>query len=204
MTQAVLNATDLVRAWFADPAHFRPSGKTEACVDRQLLRSIDLANKQVLNLGCYYPEDELACGGWVQRWVAVDFCQEVVAWCKTLPDMPAPVEFLQQDIRALDFPAKSFDVVCDFSTGDHLTLSDFTTMIKEVKRVLRPKGLFLCTYQNADYFVGEPLEFWEKDAGYSRSMTPFDAGSLIQKAGFFVLRNVAATEPRAGLIAQKK
>lgn len=199
-----MDATALVKAWFSQANHFRSSGKSDTTVARVLLQGIDLTGKDVLNLGCFYPEDELAYGAQAKRWVAVDFCEPVLEWCRAVKNMPTTVEFQFQDIRQLTFWDASFDLVLDFSTGDHLIPTDFTQMVLEAKRVLRPNGLFLCTYQNAKYFVGEPLEYWEQDTGYSRSMTPDTAGLLIQSAGFYILKNIAETEPQAGLIAQKK
>ena len=198
-----LNPTELVKAWYTDSAHFRPSGKSPACADHQLLAMVDLSEKRVLNLGCYYPEDELAFGGKVRYWAAVDFCPEVIQWCRELPGMPKQVAFYVHDICAMTFANESFDIVCDFSTGDHLTLADFRRMLKEVKRVLKPDGVFLLSYQNTDYFVGEPLEFFEQDSGYSRSISPKDVAALLKRWGFRVIQQCAIDQPRAGLLAKK-
>ena len=199
----ILSPTDLVKAWYSDKSHWRPSGKNSACTDHQLLNAFDLTEKAVLNLGCYYPEDELAFGSKVKYWAAVDFCPEVVQWCRELPGMPQQVAFYVHDICAMTFTNESFDIVCDFSTGDHLTLEDFRRMLREVKRVLKPEGLFLFSYQNADYFVGEPLEFFGKESGYSRSISPKDAAALLKRWGFRVIQRFAETEARAGILAKR-
>lgn len=197
-------AEDLVKTWFSQSENFRPSGKSESSVARRLINAVNLAGKDVLNMGCFYPEDELEYGGKANSWTAIDLCEPVIKWCLEIKDMPSQVIFLQKDIRATGFSDNSFDIVCDFSTGDHLTLQDFVSMIKEAHRVLRPSGLFLCSYQNATYFVGEPLEHWRKDAGYSRSMTTLNAGLAIQSVGFYILQSFCEIEPCAGLLAQKK
>ena len=54
------------------------------------------------------------------------------------------------DARRLDFPNASFDVVVSFETVEHIFEQE--EFVKEVKRVLRPEGLFLLSTPNRDVY----------------------------------------------------
>ena len=194
--------TTLVKAWFSDPQYWAFSGKSNECIDRQLLKKVDIIGKDVLNLGCFYPEDEIACAAPAKRWVAVDFCQEVIDRCKTLENIPSCVEFLYQDIRCMDFQNEIFDVVIDFSSGDHLNIADFHTMIHEVHRILKSMGTFIITYQNSRFFQGDP-DVWNQASGYSRCIDPDDLKYILLSSGFDIKVSENESGDRAGIIAIK-
>ena len=50
------------------------------------------------------------------------------------------------DMRRLPYGARSFDAVISRGVITHGTAADVTTAVTEIARVLRPGGLFLCTF----------------------------------------------------------
>ena len=65
------------------------------------------------------------------------------------------------DIRYLPFNDKSFDVVMDFSTIDHIV--EFEKVISEYARVLKPGGKLGMVYWTKEYFatVNDGNEFFQ-------------------------------------------
>src|SRR5215204_1288843 len=179
--------TEIVKSWFNDPQHWAGSGKSSQCIDRKLLLPEMVKDKVVLNLGCFFPEDEHVYGGLAKRWVAVDFSEDVITRCKGMTSTPSTVEYLLMDMRNLDFPNNTFDLICDFSSGDHIDEAGFRQTLGEVYRVLKPGMHFLITYANANFFcAGEDPPQYERygEAGYTRLMSPAQAWDYLYKAGF--------------------
>ncbi len=196
-------AEDLVRDWYGDIAHWAQSTKTSSCVDRYLLTAEDVVQKAVLNIGCFYPQDEIHYGGAASLWVAIDFCPEVIERCKQLPKMHKAVEFIEMDARNLEFPDASFDTVLDFSSGDQMDKDSYLKVLKEVVRVLKPGGSFIVTYSNNDYFQ-EAKGYTIGDCGYNQLYRPSEMKELLQSHGFIVAMEVQAkTLPRAGISVLK-
>ena len=161
-----------VRAWYSNPQRFRPMDDPALkAIDHRLLDRVGtLSNKHVLDVGCFYPETEILYASRALTWTAVDFCPEVVDACIALRAWPASVSFMCRDMRQLGFVRESFDVVLDFSSGDHMTYDEWLKATAEIHRVLRPGGSFICTYANSDYFGGRDGQ--AGDYGYERYTTP--------------------------------
>jgi len=58
-----------------------------------------------------------------------------------LDSLPAGLEFLPADANALPFPADSFDVVLSWGSLEHI-VGGYRRALEEIRRVLRPDGLF--------------------------------------------------------------
>src|SRR6266850_4505907 len=144
-----LDPSSAVKAWYNQERWFLPPNK-EGLVDRQMLTKEMVLNKTVLNLGCLYPDDEFYYGPMAKEWIAIDFSPDVIARCRTFPNLPNSVRFFTHDVRDLLFDEGIFDIVCDFSTGDHLNEIGFTRMLSRVYYVLKPKGLFITSYANTN------------------------------------------------------
>lgn len=194
-----------VYAWYADPQRWRPQGKSEGWADRVLCDQGELFfAHDVLNLGCFYPEDEEAFAHLARTWTATDFVPEVIERCRQHQQWPAHVQFQVADMRELSYADSSFDVVTDFSSGDHLSLEDWMKAIREAYRVLRPGGHFLVCYASALANWSDSLERYG-DYGYERAIFPSDQHELLTRAGFQVVRRShdGAGQVRAGVLAQK-
>ncbi|MDD5194090.1 MAG: class I SAM-dependent methyltransferase [Candidatus Omnitrophica bacterium] len=71
------------------------------------------------------------------------------------------VDFKQADIRHLPFENSYFDVIYCISVLEHT--SDYSTVLKEFKRVLKPGGLFVITFDvSLDGFADIPIDIADK------------------------------------------
>lgn len=74
------------------------------------------------------------------RLTAVEIDSAVVAKAQSLhPGM----DFRQGDIRRLDFPDASFDIILELSTIDHIPPAEAEVAMAEYRRVLKPGGIML-------------------------------------------------------------
>ncbi len=158
-----------------------------------------VTDKTVLNLGCCYPSDEMQFSATAKKWVAVDFSPKVIERCKKL--MAADnLEFIEMNMKNLEFPESTFDTVLDFSSGDHVTEDDYNVVLTEVYRVLKPEGIFIVTYANRNVFISKDQY---GDFGYWRCDTPEEMKGKLEKVGFKVIRQEGYPEDRAGAVGKK-
>jgi SAM-dependent methyltransferase len=210
-----------VKTWYAQKRYWGPQGKTAEWPDRVLLDQGKLIDgKDVLNLGCFYPEDEFEFAERASRWIAIDFVLEVIERARAAAHERWPGQYIVQfkvaDMRALPFAGSSFDVVTDFSSGDHLLREDWHKTIVEAYRVLRPGGYFLVCFANRYSFINvlkhselgvswaeQPEQFCEY--GYIRTDTPEGMATMLEERGFNIVRasHCGVTELRSGLLARK-
>ncbi|MFT4115688.1 class I SAM-dependent methyltransferase [Bradyrhizobium sp.] len=83
------------------------------------------------------------------NYTGVDISDHAVRKAKALyPD----ARLLTMDARSLHFPDEAFDcVVFAFNGIDYVGLSDRTKILLEIKRVLRPGGIFIYSTHNLGY-----------------------------------------------------
>mgnify|MGYP001578867588 CR=1 FL=1 len=206
------DADHFVRVWYGDTSRLAPQGKTAEWPDRVLLDQGALIDgKDVLNLGCFYPEDEEALAHRAGSWIAIDFIPGIVNFCRALRVWPSWVTFEVRDMRALKLEYERFDVVTDFSSGDHLPLEDWHRVIDEAYRVLRPGGHFLVCFANNPAFVKILGDHWRLapaqfgEYGYVRTDTPEAMREMLEERGFEVVRESHCNDSqlRAGMLARK-
>lgn len=177
------NATEEVRKWYGSRWEKVESNSAEKLFDSSLVSTYNMvSDKVVLNLGCYYPVDELILGPLSKLWIAIDFCPEVIEHCKEVCTVPQ-VNFQLADMRTLPFENETFDTVFDFSSGDHVTLEDYDKVLKQVWKVLKPYGIFLVTYSNIDFYADGLAEYTDYH-GYERRIKPDDLAVLLMENGF--------------------
>ncbi len=100
-------------------------------------------------------------------------------------------EFMVGSVESLPFDDNSFDMVTCQTVLIHV--ADIKTAVKEMIRVLKPGGLFLCAEPNnfgstAGTFINKPLSEWENisdllELEYTCSMGKFKVGEGHQSAG---------------------
>ena len=84
---------------------------------------------------------------------------------------------------AIPFPAQHFDVVCSFNSLDHV--ADLEKTIAEIKRVVRPGGLFLLIVEvNHRPTASEPI-----DLPWSISQAFLDVFSLLDEKRYEIGKN---------------
>jgi len=198
----------LVREWYTDPIHWRDDGKGEDCVDYILLApETMIRGKKVLNIGCFYPADDMKFGSLAEEWIGIDFLSQVVGRCKMIREHEQlgeeKIKFLCLD--ATELPASwsnSFDTVIDFSTGDQMPDDAWHKMLDEVMRVLRADGHFVTTFADLDYF--QRAEVVGEDCGYSRCRSIDTVAEELRVRGMLLLRIIEGKDVgRAGILAQK-
>ncbi len=81
------------------------------------------------------------------------------------------LEFVQGSVLELPFPDNFFDVVVSFETIEHLT--ETKKYIKEIKRVLKKGGTFICSTPN--------IKYTEHPEYHVREFYPSEFFSLIEK-----------------------
>ena len=128
---------------------------TKALVDWDLLEGVDLRDREVLNVGCLEPIDEMHFVRHVRRWTAVDIHPDVVAMADRIardelpPDLYARLAFRVEDATRMSFGDGSFDVAVSYSTIEHIPgPGDRRAALREMARVLRPGGHMVITVPN--------------------------------------------------------
>jgi|Deesub1362B_J571_1020462.scaffolds.fasta_scaffold00891_7 ubiquinone/menaquinone biosynthesis C-methylase UbiE len=136
-------------------------------VMRYVFASNYVKNKIVLDVACGagYGSHFLAIKG-AKKVYGVDIDENALKIAKTYYVHPN-VEYIKGDVLKLPFPNNFFDIVVSFETIEHI--SDTEKYITEIKRVLKPRSIFICSTPNIKYtkhpkyHVHEfyPKEFWE-------------------------------------------
>lgn len=167
---------------------------SKALSDWILLTSVDLRDKQVLNIGCAEPIDEIQFVEKVSRWVALDINEklidtaEEIARRKLHPSLFDKLQFIQGDATALDFPDNSFDISVSFSVIEHIPdPAARQKAFKEIARVTKPGGHVIITVPNRYslfYFAHRrSMRLGISDYGYSYLYTPFELKRLLRSIG---------------------
>lgn len=187
-----------VKQWYGTAEHWNNSDHGYDNIIGSMRIEPLIQNKDVLNLGCFFPNIELIFAHRAKYWCSIDFTPEVIGWCKKdFPELLNYVFFLEMDMRQLILPDESFDVVLDLSSGDHLDLYDYQTTLDEIKRVLRKHGYFIVTYANLDHFNGE--EETRGNYGYERRISSKDLKTILQQKEFKII-DENSNSIRSGLV----
>ena len=103
----------------------------------------------------------------------IDLSPEMIKLCQQ-KGLSAQV----MDMTNLDFPPDSFDAVYALNSLLHIPKADFRIVLENVRKVLKPSGLFyLGVYGSAEEFEG----IWEKDAYDPKRFFSFHTDDGIQK-----------------------
>jgi len=121
-----------------------------------------------------------------EKVVATDLYGEGSVWdesrltaerVRTANPFPYPRERLtvrNMDMRSIDYPASSFDLVWSCSSVEHVsTLSEFIQIFREIHRVLKPGGHALITTEfslDDPYFLPGVLSLWKDCAIFTDAL----------------------------------
>jgi SAM-dependent methyltransferase len=111
------------------------------------------ARNEVLDAGCGVGYGAEVLAATARLIVGVDRDAEAIAYARRRYGAPN-VEFLEADLLELDFADGRFDVVCSFETIEHLR--DREGFVREMRRVLRPGGVFLVSTPRAEETIEQP------------------------------------------------
>jgi len=126
----------------------------------------------VLDAGCFRGDDSifLATGGC--RVTGIDQSKGAIQYAKKVALMfgvASSARFIAGNIPEAfrRLPDNSFDVVCDRLLMSNLSQVDRSTYVKEVRRVLRPGGLFVLRYG-----ISSPLPLHADKGKLPRGLIP--------------------------------
>lgn len=181
---------------------------TKALVDWDLLDDIDLANCDVLNVGCFEPIDEIHFARRVRSWTAIDINPDAIDVARRIldaeiaPGLGSRVRFRVEDALSMSFPDASFDVATSFSTIEHIPgAENRRAAMKEMVRVVRPGGYVVITVPNrysTFLFAHLRNRRTTSDYGYSYLYGPRELKREMRGLGLEILR--FSSEWRALLI----
>jgi SAM-dependent methyltransferase len=126
---------------------------------RRVVEALDIRDQdRILEVGCGY--------GWISRalwhaanaeWTGIDESVEMIRSLRAAyPDRGSRA--FQADARQLPFQDGEFDkVLC---TGVLMHIREHSIAVRELIRVLRPGGVFLCSINNALSPFSVPVRFW--------------------------------------------
>jgi len=97
------------------------------------------------------------------------------------------VIYKAMDASKLDFPDNYFDAVFDFGIIHHIP--NWKDCIKEVRRVLKPNGEFICEEVSIETFTKGIGRLWRKlfDHPYDYMFTPKQFTDYLHHTGFEIL-----------------
>lgn len=104
-----------------------------------------VAGSEVLDVACGAGYGSALLARQALHVVAADISAETIEHARLAYSAPN-LEFRQADCAALPFPDASFDAVVSFETIEHIAAQE--KFLDEVRRVLRPEGLFVLSSPN--------------------------------------------------------
>ena len=110
----------------------------------QLVRAHDLTNKDILEIGCGRGGGLAFLSGLLKpsSAIGIDRDPSAVEFCNRFWGKPG-LSFQQGDAQSLHLPDNSFDVIINVESSHRY--EDITLFLAEVRRLLRPGGVFLIT-----------------------------------------------------------
>jgi ubiquinone/menaquinone biosynthesis C-methylase UbiE len=108
----------------------------------------DVVGKRVLDIGVGVGRTTPVVSTLAGSYIAADYSAQMI---QTFRSKFPGVKCLQADARKLDFPDGSFDfVLFAFNGIDSVVHEDRILILREINRVLTPKGLFVFSSHNRD------------------------------------------------------
>jgi SAM-dependent methyltransferase len=171
---------------------------TKALVDWDLLDDLDLEGRDVLNVGCFEPIDEMHFAHRVGSWTAIDLNPDAIAVARRIlqeelaPSLAARIRLRVEDATRLSFADAAFDVVGSFSTIEHIPgAGERRAALREMARVLKPGGHLVVTVPNrysTFLFAHLRNRRTRSDYGYSYLYAPLELKREIRDLGLRILR----------------
>ncbi len=123
-------------------------GKNLAGEVKELLSIIDVRkNDTILDIGCGRGDITINLGKRAKMAIGIDYSKDGITLAnrakKTFPDtIKKKIEFYEMNATKLDFDDNFFDKVIALDVIEHLNKQEMKKMMQEVKRVLKPNGIF--------------------------------------------------------------
>lgn len=104
-------------------------------------------NAKVLDAGCAFGRDTRYLSSKGFDVVGIDLSKELIARAK---ELSLHIDFSVQDIRKTNFEDNSFDGIWSSATLLHLKDEDLEIALKELARILKPKGVLAITFKKGN------------------------------------------------------
>ena len=179
--EAMLAAMDLI--W--GEGFMAPGG--EGNIDL-LVKGLELAGKQVLDIGCGQGRPACILAGKYGAHVTGTDLEAHLVQRSTLRaekmGLGGQTRFIHVKPGPLEFPDNSFDLVV--SSGAFTQIDDKLPMYEECLRVLKPGGVLSCyDWMKTEGEYSEDMLYWFQMEGLTYAMlTPEQHVALLQQAGF--------------------
>ena len=134
---------------------------------------------RILDLGCgvgYGGQILLSANGAIREVVGLDMSPDALEFARQTY-ANEELRFVQGDACCLPFADNSFDAVVSFEAIEHV--KEPVALLKEVRRVLKPRGTFLVSTPNK--YLTSPLTPWPLNPHHEREWYPQDFVSLVQQ-----------------------
>jgi len=128
--------------------------------------------------------------------VGVDFSPEQVRAARDLG-----FEVIQQDVREClpSLPSESFDVIVALDVLEHFDRADELHLVREVARLLRPRGRFIVHVPNAEAIFSGAVRFG--DVTHEMAFTRHSIRQLLRAAGFQTIEVFEGRPPIHGFVS---
>lgn len=172
----------------------------KALSDWDLLASINISDKLILNVGCGEPIDELFFARRkIRAWIVLDSNLKMLQMARTILEHEASgqvlglVQFTAGDATYLPFADESFDVTLSFSTLEHIPDPREREMaMREIVRVTKQGGHVVITVPNRYsifYFTHRRnIRLGISDYGYAYLYGPFELRKILRKLNLEILQ----------------
>ena len=169
-----------------EPPHSELHGRLKFTT-QDFVEASDIRDKSVVDIGCGY--------GWFELWAANHGVREITGLDMTPADLKTAmdnirlphVRFQQGGATALPLPDGSCDTAVSWEVIEHIPNGTEPVMFGEVKRVLRPGGVFYLSTPNRNLrsILGDPTYWMINHRHYS--LEYFE--QLASRTGFRVVKH---------------
>lgn len=167
--------------WFGKDQKFRD----------YILSFLDIKkNSKVLDVGCGTGTFAIMIAKKAKKVVGIDASKAMINTAKKKSKELGNVEFIEAIAEDLPFDDNSFDIVLSSMTLHHLPSKDKIIALKEMKRVLKPKGQFLLVdFGKSECFKGKIVKFLWGYEPYIKDNFDGRSFGFLEKAGFKNIQN---------------
>lgn len=139
----------------------------------------ELMGKRVLNIGSGTGRDSEILRERGLNVVCVDAATEMIKMTKRLG-----FESVKADFRRLPFPESSFDGVWAYTSLLHVSKQDARDVIKDIRKLLKPKGIFLIGMREGEFEGEVERKGWEGSNRFFIYYTEGELTEMITSCGF--------------------
>lgn len=175
--------------------------------DYTLMEKVGIRDKNILNVGCSFPIDEVYFARKVSQWTGIDISAESLRVADYIihkelhPDLAAKFNFKYADACELPFEDNIFDLSISMSTFDHLPSAYARQKaVDEMARTTKPGGHVIVTTPNW-WCIPYALGIWKMTRdktlhyGYVYLYNPIELRQAGVKAGLIPVNFASSIAP---------